>query len=516
MRWKFSTGRAAEREARVAARLRAGSKFYRFLWEVREELFDDAFQDELAAICRPRGQDPCPPALLAMVNILQRYEGLGDRAAVEEAENDKRWQLVLGTLGEDSAPFGQGSIFRFRERMIEHDLDKRLVARTIELAKRTKKFGWKNLKAMLDSSPLDGAGRVEDTWNLIGRAMRKVVDSVAHALGVEPRHVIEAAGLTLLGESSLKAALDIDWSDADERREALQVLVAEADALAAWVANEVAPNTVPQVSEALKLLERVVEQDIEPDPNGGGVRIRHGVAEDRIISINDPEMRHGRKSKSKTIKGFKRHVATGNGFILATAVEPANRPEHEPTGRLLDGVRSVGEIASVDVDRAYISSPEIAALWRSGTTVRSRAWRKPNQGFFVKEDFHIDLDAGGVVCPAGAVARINTAGKANFDEMDCGQCVLKAACTPARHRSVQIHQDEAMLIDFREALATKQGRADYRGRVKVEHHLGRVGAIQGPRARYRSTRKNEMDLNRTAAVANLQEIARLRGRKRAA
>ena len=123
----------------------------------------------------PRGQQPCPPALLAMVNLLQRYEGLGDRDAVSAAENNRRWHLVLGHLGDDNAPFGQGSLVRFREKMVAHDLDKKLVDRTIEIAKRTKKFGWKNLKVMFDSSPLEGAGRVEDTWNLIGRAMLKVV-----------------------------------------------------------------------------------------------------------------------------------------------------------------------------------------------------------------------------------------------------------------------------------------------------------------------------------------------------
>ena len=53
-----------------------------------------------------------------------------------------------------------------------------------------------------------------------------------------------------------------------------------------------------------------MEQDLEPDPNGGGSRIIKGVAADRRISVEDGEMRHGRKSKSKTIKGYKRHVAT--------------------------------------------------------------------------------------------------------------------------------------------------------------------------------------------------------------
>src|SRR5262249_39552620 len=151
--------------------------------------------DELIAAYQPRGQEPCAPAMLAMVMLLQRFDGVSDAGAVDEAENDQRWRLVLGTLDQDRAPFGQGSLVRFRTKAIEHDLDKKLVARTVELAKRTKKYSWKRLKVVLDSAPLEGAGRVDDTWNLIGRAMSKVVASVAKAVGVEKSVVIEGAGL---------------------------------------------------------------------------------------------------------------------------------------------------------------------------------------------------------------------------------------------------------------------------------------------------------------------------------
>ncbi|MCR9075564.1 MAG: transposase, partial [bacterium] len=88
-----------------------------------------------------------------MVCLLQRYDGLSDADAVDSAENDRRWQLVLGTLGRDEAPFGQGTLVRFRTRMITHDLDKKLVDRTVELAKKTGGFGWKNVRVALDSSP---------------------------------------------------------------------------------------------------------------------------------------------------------------------------------------------------------------------------------------------------------------------------------------------------------------------------------------------------------------------------
>jgi hypothetical protein len=512
MKWNFPTGQKRDAEQRVVSKLRAADKFYKFLFEIREELFDEEFQTTLIAAYDPRGQEPCPPALLAMVNLLQRYEGIGDRDAVSAAENDRRWQLVLGHLGDDDAPFGQGSIVRFREKMTAHDLDKKLVERTIEIAKRTKKFGWKNLKAVLDSSPLEGAGRVEGTWNLIGRAMTKVVGAVASAMGIDARAIVEGAGLTLLEGSSIKAALDIDWSDEEARHDALQVVIAQAESLEAWVRREMRSDAdKPPVSDALALMRKIVEQDIEPDPNGGGERIKNGVAEDRVISVGDPEMRHGRKSRSKTIKGYKRHIVVGNGFILGTAVEPANQPEHIPTGRLIASARQHGDLEEALFDRGYLAAnDDIAALRDDGVKIRSRAWRSNNGGVFGKEHFQICLEAGVVACPAGKQADITKSGLAMFSEDDCRRCPLKRFCTNGRRRSVHLHENEALLIELRAAQSTSEGREAYRARTVVEHKLARVDAIQGQRARYKGVRKNELDLNRAVAVINLQEIARLR------
>jgi hypothetical protein len=510
MRWTFPVGQQRRAEVEFAERLRAGSRFYRFLFEVREELFDDAFQAELAEAYEPRGQAPCPPALLAMVNLLQRYEGCGDRSAVETAENDRRWQLVLGSLDRCEAPFGQGSLVRFRERIAAHGLDRKLVDRTIELAKRTKKFGWKNLKVALDSSPLDGAGRVEDTWNLIGHAMSKVVGAVAKATGVHEDVVIEGAGLTVLDGTSLKAALDIDWSDTDERHRAFQRLITEAELLTAWVQMHIEAATKPPISDALLVLRTVVEQDIEPDPDGGGDRIREGVAEDRRISISDPDMRHGRKSRSKTINGYKRHVIIANGFILGTAIAPANAREHDPTKQLIDAARKHGAIESAHFDRGYLPSDEFVALRRQGVALHSRAWRGGAGGLFGKESFQIFLDEKVVVCPAMKMADITPCGTATFDEKTCTRCPIRRHCTRGRKRTVAIHPNEAMLMELRRKQQSATGRAAYRERTAVEHRLARVAAVQGSKARYRGLRKNEMDLNRTAAVINLQEIARLR------
>jgi hypothetical protein len=501
----------SESEKKIAAKLRKASGFYRFLWEIRDELFDGDFQEELEKSYQPRGQQPCAPALLAMVMLLQRYDGLSDADAVDAAENDRRWQLVLGCLGADQAPFGQGTLVRFRLRAIANDLDKKLVDRTVEIAKKSGGFGWKHLRTALDSSPLHGAGRVEDTWNLIGRAMAKVVHAVSLALDLDEETVIKSAGLSVLSADSIKAALDIDWDDEDAQTAALEKLLSQVDALEKWVAKRASKQTeVPPLREPLAMLRKLVAQDIEPDPTSGGRRIKQEVAKDRIISVSDPEMRHGRKSKTKLFNGYKRHVAIANNLILATAVEPANVREHEPAAGLLERVARHGAIEIVDIDRGYLASEAIADLFDDGVTINSKPWVATNKGLFTKLDFRIDARRRTVTCPNGKTARAVDSGKATFLVEDCSRCKLKRSCTTSESRSVALHPNEGMLIQLRTRKATRSGRAELRKRVVVEHKLARVGQIQGDDARYAGARKNELDLNRTAAVINLQEIARQR------
>lgn len=508
MRWEPK--RTAIEEA-VAAKLRKSSAFYRFLWSVREELFAGEFHDELIASYQPRGQEPCPPAMLAMVMLLQRYDGLSDADAVDAAEHDRRWQLVLGTLGTGRAPFGQGTLVRFRVRAVAQDLDKKLVERTVALARATGGFGWKQLRVALDSSPLRGAGRVEDTWNLIGRAMAKVVHAVGLALHLDEESVIREAGLRVLTADSIKAALDIDWDDDEAHATALQTLLRQVDALEGWVARRATEAAkVPPLSASLAQLRKLVDQDIEPDPVGGGRRIKDEVSRDRIISISDPEMRHGRKSKTKLFNGYKRHVAVVDRLIVATAVEPANVSEFVPAARLLRVVRTYGTIQTIDIDRGYLASPVIATLHAAGTVINSRPWVSTNRGHFTKDDFRIDARRLRVTCPAGRVATATNSRTAKFSPSDCRCCSLKSKCTPSAYRSVTIHPAEGLLIQLRRRKKTRTGRAALRQRVTVEHSLARISAIQGNVARYRGTRKNELDLNRAAAVSNLLEVARLR------
>jgi hypothetical protein len=70
-----------------------------------------------------------------------------------------RWQLVLGRLGATEPAFSQGALHDFRHRLIRHDMDRRLLERTVELARKTKGFDWKKLpqtlRVAIDSAPLE-------------------------------------------------------------------------------------------------------------------------------------------------------------------------------------------------------------------------------------------------------------------------------------------------------------------------------------------------------------------------
>ena len=485
------------------------AKLFVFLRLHRHELFDEEFQAELAEtyVDSPKGQPPVPPARLALATILQAYAKVSDDEVIEATVMDRRWQLVLDCIGAEDPPFSKGTLVAFRKRLIEHDLDRRLIERTVELAAGTKGFGARALRAALDSSPLWGAGRVEDTFNLMGHALRKALGVIAVLQGRG-----QAAGITMLAQqadapqlaaSSLKAALDADWDDPAARDAALARVLSLLDRVEAFIAGQAA-------AEAVAVARQVRDQDV--DLSGPAPALRRGVAEDRRISIEDGQMRHGRKSRSVLFDGYKRHVLRDldTGLVPAAGITPANVPEAAVTDDIAADLDAAGRhLAELHIDRAYLSS----ALVRDrgpDLAIFCKAWRVRNTGGrFAKDQFTLDFETGLLTCPAGVTMPFQPGRTVRFPKNTCAACPLRTRCTASGNgRSVAIHPDEALLAELRRRQQTPEGRAKLRERVAVEHALAHVGHWQGRRARYRGTRKNLFDLRRVAVVHNLHIIAR--------
>lgn len=132
-RWSPSSTITPQEEF-LLKRARKKRRLFAFLREHRAELFDDKLQGELEEMYRDTGagKEALCPAMMAMALILQGYLGLSDADAVEMTVVDLRWQMVLDRLGATKPAFSQGALFAFRERLIEYDMDRRLLERTAE------------------------------------------------------------------------------------------------------------------------------------------------------------------------------------------------------------------------------------------------------------------------------------------------------------------------------------------------------------------------------------------------
>jgi hypothetical protein len=489
------------------------AKLFVFLRLHRHELFDEQFQAELAQafVDSPKGQPPVPPARLALAVILQAYTGASDDEVIEAAVMDRRWQLVLDCMNAEEPPFSKGTLVGFRRRLIEKNLDRRLVERTVELAAATGGFGARALRAALDSSPLWGAGRVEDTFNLMGHALRKALGVIAVLQGrgqaAGTAVVAAQAGVPALAASSLKAALDADWDDPAGRDAALARVLGLLDQVEAFTASRYGDAAA---AAAVAAACQVRDQDV--DLTGPAPALRRGVARNRRISVEDAQMRHGRKSRSVLFDGYKRHVLRDldTGLIPAVGITPANAPEATVTGDIAADLQAAGmSLAELHIDRAYLSS----ALVRDRSpdlAIYCKAWRVRNTGGrFAKDQFTLDFPARQLTCPAGVSMPFEPGKTVRFPKGTCAACPLQARCTTSSNgRSVAVHPDEALLAELRRRQQTPAGRAKLRERTQVEHALAHIGHWQGRRARYLGTRKNLFDLRRVAVVHNLHIIAR--------
>ena len=452
-----------------------------------------------------------------MATLLQAYCNVGDQEAVECSIMDRRWQIVLDCLDCHNPPFSQGTLANFRNRMIAHGLDKDLLDRTVEVAEEYGGFSPRQLRVALDSSPLFGAGRVEDTFNLLGHAMAKSVKVIAKQRGEKPREVIEQAGLLLVGQSSIKAALDLNWAEKDAKVEALQKLIEEFERWKSWLVREKeATENNPDLNKSMDVVKQILVQNTEVVmKDGSPVRqLTKGVAKDRRISIEDEEIRHGRKTKNKRIDGYKKHLLgdLDSRVIREVIVRPANEPEFEAIDHFGSALEPDLGLAEVAVDLGYMGHEKIHQWEDSGVNIVARPWTQKNGDLFTKDDFEMDFENMVLKCPSREEVEMRLGKVIEFPASACDICKLRERCTTAkkgvfRGRGVRVRKDEKSQVERRAKMKTPEGRAAIRERVMIEHRIAHHAARQGKQARYLGTRKNQYDGRRHAAVINLQLAA---------
>jgi hypothetical protein len=271
----------------------------------RDEDFADLY-------CSDNGRPSVPPSLLARALLLQAYEGASDEEAEARADFDLRWKVAPG-VGLEERPFAKSTLRLFRARLILHERVRAIFQKSLAFARQTGYFRSRKLKVVLDAAYILGRGAVKDTYNLLADGITKLARALAAETHPSPQEWAREHGLgRYYFGSSPKGEAGVDWDDPEARRVFLEGVVADADRLP-MMAREAMENLPVgdtergRLHDAAALLERPLMQDIERREEG--TRLKQGVSPDRMVSVHDPEMRHGRKSEKRRFDGHKAHLA---------------------------------------------------------------------------------------------------------------------------------------------------------------------------------------------------------------
>jgi transposase len=497
------------------------AKLFVFLRQHRHELFGDALQQELATLyhASPQGQPPVPPAQLALATIVQAYTQGSDDEVIDATVMDRRWPLVLDCLDGEKAPFSKAPLVAFRQRLIAPQMDRRLLERPVEIAAASGAVGPGQWRAALDSSPLWGAGRVEDPYNLLGHALRTALGVIARQQGRGLAEVAAAAAASLVAQASVKAALDRDWDAPEAQAHALRQVLDVLARVASWLDTPGTPvEAAATVAATMAIAQQGRAQDVSTAPDGTP-RLRQGVAKDRRMSVEDAEMRHGRKSRSLLVDGYKRHVLRDldSRLIVAVGITPANAPEASGTDALEEDLAAQHPtLKALHIDRAYLASTLVQQR-AEDLAIFCKAWPVRRGAYFPQSAFALDWQRKELRGPGGETMPFEPGGVGKLPAATGMRCGWRERCTKsASGRRVSMHPDDAWWQERRERQQTPEGRAKLRERVAVEHALSHVGPWQGRRARSRGGRKNGFDLRRCAVVHNLHVLMRLPQTERSA
>ena len=342
-----------------------------------------------------------------------------------------------------------------------------------------------------------------DSYALIFAGIRKAMEGYQRS---DDEHARELANRLRRSEYlSDVAKPKIDWESSDARQNLLNDLVRDAvSVLRAGLHFEDV-----ELQGLLEQLARLVGQDVEVSEDETG-KLIEGVCTDRQVSVVDPEMRHGRKSKSRKFNGYKGTVVADatSGVITAVHVMAANEHDSAAVSPIIEQQECSGtQPPALIGDRAYAAEDARHAAMSEGVAIVTKPNTSSDKGFG-KSDFEIDTMAGAVTCPNGLIRPI-VGQSVSFTGRICPlDCPHRRVCLGrSGKRVVKLRKYEALQQDAEKFAKTDRGKELLLLRPAIERviaHWMRNGARQ---ARYFGRLKVWMQCVLSAIMCNVKKIA---------
>jgi hypothetical protein len=489
-------------------------------------LFRDAdFTDLFPA----EGQPAEAPARLALVTLLQFWEGLTDRQAADAVRTRIDWKYLL-CLELTDLGFDHSVLSEFRTRLLDHDAERRLFDAILTIAR--------------SCGLLNAGGRQRsDSTHILGamRAMTRlevVTETLRHALNM----------LATTAPEWLRAHTTPDWVDryglrasefrlpkSQAKRQAwAEQIGADGRKLLIAAYADTAPSDLRMLSAVAILRQVWVQNFVLIDDR---LRWRDNdntpPAGRYIGSPYDTDARYGTKREMHWI-GYKLHITetygdeqpnlitnveTTNAAVADDAVTETIHASLAEHGLLPDKhIADTGYVNST----LFVSSQTIYGIDLIGPTRGDNHWQAKDGAGFAARDFVIDWEQQQAICPMGnpsnswtpAIDKFkNPVIKIKFATTDCQACASCENCTrstpPRRTITLRPQAQHEALLEGRKREQTEQFKAEYAKRAGVEGTIAqsvRTGKVR--QARYLGQAKTHLQHLMTAAIMNVMRMLR--------
>ena len=465
------------------------------------------------------GRPSIPPSLMSGVLLLQFHDDVSDEEAVQRLMFDLRWQVALN-LPTDFPGFDPSSLTYFRQRLIEHNQERYAFDRFVKVG-REAGFIPDRVTLLTDTTRTKGAGAVMDTYTLLRKGIRKLLKQCGYAAAAKQRGLSPETQRLIATYVEQDRKAKIDWTDPQQRAAQLHVLFQDAEAALELATEQIDDADVRSTGW---LLVKILGDDITQDDQGHP-QIAKGTAEDRIISITDPQMRHGRKSSAVRFDGFKAAVTTEQSSEMIVDIQDI--PAAGSDGReLLPTIARVEQHVGVTVERiigdgAYGSGENRAdcAQHQPDPVDLVAPLARPDDPEVDKSAFAIDLIAQTATCPQGHTVSGQAGSpklglptlRFTFPRATCEACPLFKRCVKSKTagRTVQTHPYEADLQATRQRQQTAEFQDVYRLRPPIERTQAELVDHGLRHTRYLGHPKRQLQRLWQAAAVNLQRLFRL-------
>jgi transposase len=492
----------------------ADDSFYGRMGAVCDVLFRD--EDLESMYCLDSGRPSLPPSLMSGVTLLQFYDDVSDREAVQRLLYDLRWKVALN-LPLDYAGFDASSLCNFRKRLLENGQERYAFSRFIAVG-REAGFVPDRVTLLTDTTNVKGAGAVQDTYTLLRKGIRKLLKAAGFHLPGKRQGFSPQTQALVERYLDRDGKADIDWADPQQRAAQLKALVEDTEAaleLAMDQDDDVEVRTIGW------LLTKILGDDVVTDEQGNP-QIGEGTAPDRIISLTEPEMRHGRKSSAHRFDGFKVAISTDESSELILDIADITAMGSDGA-QLMPTIKRVEAEAGVEVERvigdgAYGSGKNraVCAEYEPEPIDLVSPMARPRDPEVDKSAFQIDLAAATATCPRGHTVEGRTGSRRDgkptlrfsFPREACEACDLFERCVRSKQagRTVTTHPYEAHLQNARQRQQTEEFRMLYRLRPAVERKIAELVSRGLRLTRYIGQSKRQLQRLWIGAAINLKRL----------